>query len=66
MEAGSGSALSQNSEALEAQNRAVKGRGRFQLRPGDSQWSTGGSIDQWSQISITLMRSRIRSGYALK
>jgi hypothetical protein len=30
------------------------------LRPGGSKWSSGGSIAQWSQIHIALMRSRIR------
>ncbi len=51
---------SQNSKALEAQNRAVEGRGRSQWRPGGSKWSPGGFIDQWSQIPITLKKSRIR------
>jgi hypothetical protein len=41
-------------------SRAVEGRGRSQWRPGGSKWSPGGSVDQWSQIAITLMRSRIR------
>ncbi len=52
--------FSQNSEALEAQNKAVEGLRRSQKRTGASQWSPGGSIDQRSLISITLMRSRIR------
>jgi hypothetical protein len=39
---------SQNSKALEAQNRAVEGRGRSQWRPGGSKWTPVGSIDQWS------------------
>jgi hypothetical protein len=78
---------SQNSEALEAQNRDVKGHGgtkwrleaqnggleaqnggrrlkmeawRLKMEAGGSKWSPGGSEDQWSQISITLRRSRIR------
>jgi hypothetical protein len=48
--------LSQNSKALEAQNRAVENRGRSQWRPGGSNWSHGESIDQESQIAITLKR----------
>ncbi len=44
--------FSKYSEALEAQNKAVDGRCRSQLRPG-------GSLDQWLKIPITLMRSRI-------
>jgi hypothetical protein len=39
--------LSQNSEALDAQNRAVEGRWR-------SQWSPGGSKVHWSRIRIEL------------
>jgi hypothetical protein len=27
-----------------------------------SKWSTGRSVDQWSQIPITLMRKRMLSG----
>jgi hypothetical protein len=42
--------LSQNSEALEAEDSAGEGRGRSQWRPGGTKWSSGGSIDQWSQI----------------
>jgi hypothetical protein len=34
--------LSQNSKALEAQNRAVKARGRLQWRPGGLKWSLEG------------------------
>ncbi len=26
----------------------------------EAQWSPGGSVDQWSQVHITLMMSRIR------
>ncbi len=47
---------SQNLEALEAQNRAVdthNGAWRLEMEP----WRV---IDQWSQIPITFMRSRIR------
>ncbi len=36
---------SQNSKALEAQNVAMEGRGRSQLRLGGSTWSCGGSVD---------------------
>jgi hypothetical protein len=54
LEAGSKSAL----EALVAQNGAVGGGS------GRSQWrlkvDPGGSVDQWLQIRITLIRSRIR------
>jgi hypothetical protein len=52
--------VSQISEALEAQSKVVGGRERSQCRPGYSKRSPGGSIDQWSKIPITLMRSRIR------
>jgi hypothetical protein len=37
---------SQNFEALEAQNRALKDRGRSHYRTGGSKkWSLGGSVD---------------------
>ncbi len=39
----------------------MDGLGLPQWRRGGIKWSTGGSVDQWSQISITLMnRIRIR------
>ncbi len=38
----------------------MEGRGCPQWKPVGSQWSLGGSVDQGSQIRITLMRSRIR------
>jgi hypothetical protein len=59
---------SQNSGAfLEAENRAEEGPGRTQWRRGGFKmepWS--GSIDQWLQISMTLMRSRIRIWIRIK
>ncbi len=55
--------LSQNSEASEVQNGAVKSRVCSQRRPGCSKWSPGGSTDQWSQICIT---ARAGSGSAWK
>ncbi len=30
------------------------------MKPGSSKWSPGGPIDQWSQIPVTLIRSKIR------
>jgi len=33
-------------EALEAQNRAVEGRGRSQWRREGSKWSNGGSLEK--------------------
>jgi hypothetical protein len=51
----------QNSLALEAQNRAVEGHGHSQMEAWRlKEWSLGGSIDHWSQIFVTLMRSSIR------
>ena len=47
------------SGALVAQNGALEGHGRSEWRRGGSKWSCGGSVDQWSQIRITLIRSRI-------
>ncbi len=44
---------SQNSGAVDAHNRAMKGR-------EGSQQSHGGSVDQWLLISITSTRSRSR------
>jgi hypothetical protein len=44
-----------NSGAVEAQNGAIKGCGRSQLRPVSAKWSRGGFLDQWSQIRVTLM-----------
>ncbi len=38
----------------------LQSRGRSQWRRGGSIWSPGVSVDQWSQIRIILMRSRIR------
>jgi hypothetical protein len=38
----------------------VKGRGRSKWRYGGAKWSFQGPVDQWSQIRITLIRSRIR------
>ncbi len=58
--AGSGSALEAKFRSFKAQNRAVKGRGSSKWRRGGSQWKPGGWVGQWSQIRITLMRSRIR------
>ncbi len=34
--------------------------------PEDQKWSSGGSVDQWSQLPITLMRSRIRIRIRIK
>ena len=46
---------------FEAQKRALEGRGRSQWRPGGSKWSPAGfSIEQWAQIPIVWMRSRIQ------
>ncbi len=54
--AGSGSAsvLKSKSGAVEAQNWTRT------LRRDRSQWRRGRFVDQWSQIHITVMRSRIR------
>ncbi len=41
----------QYSGAVEAQNRAIKGRGRSQWRRGGSKWSRLGSVDQWSRFA---------------
>jgi hypothetical protein len=38
-------------------NRAVEGHGRPQCRHIGSKWGSGVSVDKWSQIPITLMRS---------
>ncbi len=40
--------------SLEAQNRAVKGCGFSQWRRGGLEWSSGGPVNQWSQICIIL------------
>ncbi len=45
---------------LEAQIGTVKVRGRSKWRSGGSMLSPEGSVDQWSQIRITLMSSRTR------
>ncbi len=47
--------------ALDAQIGAMEGRGCSEWRRGrvEAQNGAGGSVDQWSQIRITLMRSRI-------
>jgi hypothetical protein len=58
--------LNQNSGVLEAQNGALEGRERLQWRRGGQKWSPGGSIGPWSQIRITLMRSRIRIRVRIK
>ncbi len=49
-----------NSGAFEAQNGAMKGRGRSRWRLGGSKRSNGGSVDKWSQICINLLVIRIR------
>ncbi len=41
------------------QTLTVEACRRSKWRPECSNWCPGGSIDQWSQIPITLMRSRI-------
>jgi hypothetical protein len=47
--------------AVDANNGAVEGRRRSQWRRGGIKWNPGRSVDQWwSQIRITLMRSRIQ------
>ncbi len=33
---------------------------------GDTKWSSGGPVDPWSRIRITLMRSRIRIRISIK
>ena len=39
---------------------------RSQRRRGGSKWSRGGSVDQWSQICITLTRNRIQISIKVK
>ncbi len=74
---GSGSASSQSGvrvrinvkiwELRRLTNWAMEGSGRSQWRRGSSKWSRGGPIRQWSQLSITLIRSRIQiSGSRIK
>ncbi len=58
--AGSGSAFKSKFRSLKAQNRAVEGHGRSQLKHGGSEWSSGESVDQWTRTRITLKRIRIR------
>ncbi len=41
-------------EAVGAQNLAIKGRGRSKWRLGGSKYSSGESVDHWSQIHISL------------
>ncbi len=47
-------------EAFEAQNEAVESRGRLKWRRGGSKLRPEVYEGQWSQIRITMMRSRIR------
>ncbi len=51
---------------LKAQNGAMEDRGRSQERRGSSKWSRGGSVDYWSHIRITLLRSRIQIRITVK
>ncbi len=57
---GSGSGRPRNMWILRIRirNTALEAK-RSQWRPGGSQWSPGWSLNQWSQIRITSMRSRI-------
>jgi hypothetical protein len=52
--------------SLEAQNEAVEGHRYLQWRRRGSKWRPEGSVDQWSQIGITLMRSIIRISIKVK
>ncbi len=53
-------------ELAKAQKAAIKGRGHSHWRRRGSQWSRGGSLDQWSQTHIFLLRSRIRIRIRIK
>ncbi len=46
---------------IQDQNGAVEGHRRTKWKRGGSKWRTGGPVCQWSQIRITLMRSRSSS-----
>jgi hypothetical protein len=53
-------AVGAHNRGVEAQNGAMKGRGRSQQRCGVSKLSRGRFVDQCPQIRITLMRGRVR------
>jgi hypothetical protein len=59
LEAGSGSVFMSEFRSFEGSNRAVECLERSQWRLGGSKCRLGGSIDQWSQVHFSLMRSRI-------
>jgi hypothetical protein len=56
------SKLRSSSEALES----WRAEDAHKWMPGFSKWSPGGSVEQWSQIAITLMRSSIRTRIEVK